>query len=688
MSTTQDGNFTVPLQHGAKQPTLPLQADGDEYTVEIFRQYKALAKYYDPLRRVRNSWVQALIYSDDLTNAAWTKTNATASAASVADPEGDQNAVKVEETGATGAHSVAQAMTIAAGAVGFGAFLKQSERSVARLRVNNATDGNVALGEFDLSAGTASPATAAISRLFDGWFWCRVAGTATTHNSSAIIDIGNGSSFSYAGATGSGVYAFRQTAVQSASTPFPAILTTSATRAVTAPVVDVDDPLAFLVEELSPGTSGLEFGIAEWQRAYARVSVGTEPPSSVIVAKPEPPISGTRGESGGVYFEQPDATEDKWDIYKSVEVTSDSGVASYYPTAGTYYLGFVSSTSGAIAYSGTAGAVQTALNAVAPVASRGNVTVTGSYQVGMTVAFATITALTVDMTNLTVTSGFTKASSVNSFAQGSSQAVALSSFITGGTYTITLCGQTTGNIAYNATVSDIQTALNALSEVTARGGVTVRSSDNVTVYNAALGTMVFSVYFEYPDIIGDAGLLTPAPALIQNISTNQGFTQTLYFSSGNAQRTIFAPSHGIASAGTIYLRYGAGSTIGYYSGITAYTVIDDSHVSVFPSTINPWGTATPLTRIGPLKLSGYQSGPVNIRCKRVSRYYLPGFTPGVATVDDIPVPTPQSDPVAFFNAVIDTTVSTVNWDVGQQEVWRGPIIRQTTVQIRRNDLVP
>lgn len=679
----QDGDFTSPLEHGAKQPTLPLQAEGDEYAVEIFRQYKALAKYYDPLRRTRNSWASALLYSDDLSNAVWTKTNASAAVASVHDLEGGDLAYKLAETGANAAHSVAQAMTIAAGAVGYGALLKKAERSSARLRLNNGTDGNFALGDFDLNAGTASPSTALISRLFDGWFWCRVAGTATTHNSSAILEIGNGSSFSYAGATGYGVYSFRQTAVQSASTPFPGIITTSATRAVTAPVVDVDDPLSFLVEELAPGTSGLEFGVAEWQRSYARVSIGTEPPSSVILAKPEPPISGTQGESGGVYFEMPDTTEDKWNIFKSVEVVSDSGVASYYPTAGTYYLGFASSTTGALAYSATAGAVQTALNALTPVSNRGNVTVTGSYQTSFSIEFATIAALTVDMTSLTVTSGYTKASSINSFVQGSSQSVFLSSFITGGTFTITILSQTTAAIAFDASISTIQSAINALSNVSNRGSVTVLGSG----YNSALGTQSFGVYFAYPDIIRDVGLLTPAPATVDIISLYSGFTQQLYFSSGSAQRNIYAPDHGIASASTIFLRYGAGSTIGYYSSITAYAVIDENNIRVFPSTINLWGTATPLTRIGQQKLSGYQSGPLNIRCKRVSKYYLPGFTPDVATVDDIPLPVQQSDPVPFFNAIIDPTASTINWSVGEVEVWRGPIIRQTTVQVKRNDLV-
>jgi hypothetical protein len=55
----------------------------------------------------------------------------------------------------------------------------------------------------------------------------------------------------------------------------------------------------------------------------------------------------------------------------------------------------------------------------------------------------------------------------------------------GGTYTLTFEGQTTGSLAYNATASDIQTALNALSTVSARGGVTVTGS-----YNSANGFTV------------------------------------------------------------------------------------------------------------------------------------------------------------------------------------------------------
>lgn len=46
---------------------------------------------------------------------------------------------------------------------------------------------------------------------------------------------------------------------------------------------------------------------------------------------------------------------------------------------------------------------------------------------------------------------------------------------TGGTFTLTLAGQTTGNIAYNATAATVRTALEALSNVNA-GDVTVTGS--------------------------------------------------------------------------------------------------------------------------------------------------------------------------------------------------------------------
>lgn len=56
------------------------------------------------------------------------------------------------------------------------------------------------------------------------------------------------------------------------------------------------------------------------------------------------------------------------------------------------------------------------------------------------------------------------------------QNITMSGTPTGGTYTLTFGASTTSTIAYNATASTVQTALNALASVTSVGGLTVVSS--------------------------------------------------------------------------------------------------------------------------------------------------------------------------------------------------------------------
>jgi len=90
---------------------------------------------------------------------------------------------------------------------------------------------------------------------------------------------------------------------------------------------------------------------------------------------------------------------------------------------------------------------------------------------------------------------------------------------TGGTYTLTFAGYTTGAIAYNASAGTVQTALNALTSVTARGSVTVSGS-----YNSAGGLVVtFSSYAQ----ITITHSLTGGTIIASQSNLNGGFTQTI-----------------------------------------------------------------------------------------------------------------------------------------------------------------
>lgn len=85
--------------------------------------------------------------------------------------------------------------------------------------------------------------------------------------------------------------------------------------------------------------------------------------------------------------------------------------------------------------------------------------------------------------------------------------------------------------------------------------------------------------------------------------------------------------------------------------------------------------------------SNIGSGSKYVRCKRITDYYLPGITPGIATVADIPLPADHSGSREFIDALLAGT-GTMNIQVGELQRWReSPIycITKTTIEIE--DLV-
>lgn len=144
------------------------------------------------------------------------------------------------------------------------------------------------------------------------------------------------------------------------------------------------------------------------------------------------------------------------------------------PTGGTFTLNLGGNT-GNIAYNATAGDVETALEALSLITS---VTVTKSGST-FTVTFDGVDG-GINWPQLTSTSSLTGGGVYVSITQSASaatneiQKVTVDPAVTGGTFTLTFDGQTTGNIAYNASASTMDTALEALSNIGA-GDITVTS---------------------------------------------------------------------------------------------------------------------------------------------------------------------------------------------------------------------
>lgn len=380
MAQTLDGVFSTAGQHGQKQLKLPLQAEGDYYATCVRRQLIATpatampANAWVPIMGTRTSYTQRLKYSDDLSNAAWTKAATTGTASAATDPEGGSTASKLAEDNTTAAHNVSQAMVVPSGAIAAGVLVKAAERTFVRLRINNATDGNLAIAVFNLSTGVVVSGTGTIKALLNEWFWVSVTGTATIANSAVFVDLStDGTTFSYLGTTGSGVYLWRATCYL-ASAIGPAVQTTSATRAVTSPPVDPDDPLAFLVDEMEPDASLLELGVAKWVREYANVPADVVTYGSRVITKPPFPTNDYN--SAWVDSTASNVTANVWSAGIATTV-------SKFATGGTFTITYKTSTTAALNYNDSTATIAAAINALADVITDNfTVSVTGAITTG------------------------------------------------------------------------------------------------------------------------------------------------------------------------------------------------------------------------------------------------------------------------------------------------------------------
>lgn len=723
MSITTDGDFTVPSLNGAPQTSLPLQGDQEYNCTLINRSYQQLSGYFSPAMYERFEYTNELTYSDILATSSWTPTNVSVVIDSGVDTEGNGTATLLSETTDDGAHSISGASSIVSGLSYFGVFLKPYGRNYVKISIYNGTDSNLGTTIFNLSNGSVVSGPGGIKRASGGWFWCYTSGTATATNSSTVIEIGSSAStFSYAGTVGTGVLCSRATLISGQSWG-PAIITTAATRTVTVPIVDVGDPIAFLVDEEPPDQSGLEVGVAQWSRQYARVSKETVVPSSIIVSRPSPSISGTSGISYGMFFTRSSENEVNYDVYSETDVSFDSGAPSFALTGGSYEIYFDGATSATIAYNATAGVIQSVLNAMPSVSTRGGVAVTGSATstIGFTINFSsTINSniVTADLTDITTDGGTAHLFIVPAWYNIVDGSAGQQTFwirayddygmynITGGTYTLTLLGQTTSAISFDADATTIAAALNAIPNVAKTGTIILYDSPYGPpglVTNSERGVPIKMIAVRYrldlPLFTGRGDLIPQSPiTLVFGYDTIVTYlTYTLQLLAGSASRFINAQSHGVVGGDTIFL----GESIAmatpstpatpstyyistYAIGITAFSVIDSNTIQLLGGQLDDWMSAATITSVGFLGAQDYIDGPINVRCSKITDYYLPGYTVGIESAADISLAPSQNDGSEFFAALMNG--NTINYVVGEIGVWKGPILYATKVTIDPNDL--
>jgi hypothetical protein len=155
-------------------------------------------------------------YSDDLANAAWTKTASSISSNAIVAPDGTLTGDKLVEDSANAAHFVnPTAPSVTSGtAYTISIHAKAGERSVLQI-VPSAGAFPVAFINFDLSAGTVGTfsgiTSSSITSVGNGWYRCSVTLSATSTGSSGAIFVVQTSSSalragSYAGNGYSGIY--------------------------------------------------------------------------------------------------------------------------------------------------------------------------------------------------------------------------------------------------------------------------------------------------------------------------------------------------------------------------------------------------------------------------------------------------------------------------------------------------
>jgi hypothetical protein len=444
---------------------------------------------------------------------------------------------------------------------------------------------------------------------------------------------------------------------------------------------------AWLIAETAPSVT--TSGLFVFQRRFARIPQQQTVPDSLFIPKPE--LTGEFPQPIGDFLVfKPDETKAIYDAYTVNTVSSDSGpVASIYPTGGTYTLTFGGDTTAGIAYNASAGTVQTALNALTSITDMGGVVVGGSYNSagGLTVTFNSYSAVSMT-SSLTLGSG-TGYLYVTTANGGFTQSLIIQSTtfadITGGDFTLTIFGQTTGAIAYNATAADVQTALNALSEVSDRGNCTITLEAGKTTILAAASQIRFTINFTAAVLTASAASLTPVGSTVTPAITDGtvGRTQKITFVAGAAARTLYiSGGHGIVAGDTIYIK--GDST--YYSGITAFTITDSNTITLVGSDSATYNGATAITEVGKLTIDNYTPEPKQTRVKYVTDYYLPGVSPGITTADDIPLPTYQGDTTTLLAAIFAGD-GEINYQVGGLKQWLGsPILERTTTKLTASQL--
>lgn len=458
------------------------------------------------------------------------------------------------------------------------------------------------------------------------------------------------------------------------------------------------DATFYLIAESEPFEVGAN--LIQFTRTWSRIPQQQIVPGSRFVTKPDLPGEFPQV-SGNSLIVQPDPNVPRWVFYTQKAVTSDSGAPNGdNPTGGSYTVTVGASTTGPIAYNASASTLAAAINALTSVSTYNTVTVTGSYTSGFAIAFGALTAGTADTTGMTI------------FGVGAPQVVlkgvtvtnlrtmrfTLSApngyaFASGSTFTITIFGQTTAAIPITATLADIKTALEALSNIGA-GNITTFPGLTGSGSHAQSGTNImdafgdhiafmFTVSTAVQSLSASAASLTPTGSTATVATITAGSVYSLKFLGVTpATRILYSAAHGISAIDGILVTQGENfRTI----AAGAYSVTTDTIILTSASGV-AFTTPTLITAVGTQTGNVYTAGTKLTRVKRVTDYYLPGVSVGIDTIDDIPLPDYEGDAASLLEAIFNGDTD-INYEVGELEFYRdGPIVQRTRTTLDASQL--
>jgi len=391
-----DGTFTTAKQNGPRRKAFPfMQSATPDITACVYDRNMVVypVTSYSPGLADRTSVTNLLTYSEAFDNAAWTKTSATVSANTVANPmDAATTADSLLEAAASAEHTITQAGTIAASAATFSVCVKALGRNYCRLKITDSA-ASAKAAFFDLSTGVVgtvdSGATSAIVQVASGWYRCSITFTSPAAGAAtcSIQPSTDGSTVSYLGTTSTGLYLFGAQ-LQQLSSASAYAATTSATRTISAPNLEINetldgsDPFAYLVGESEVDAAS---GVGYFRRTHARIPGSqTNYPGSRYIGFPT--ITNKYGSSStltvgilpqgptgtsfgaGYYMNGSAYTSGDNKLYRTKLIT---GTVYAKATAGTFTITYGANTTAALNYNDSAATIKTAVDALASVTADG-----------------------------------------------------------------------------------------------------------------------------------------------------------------------------------------------------------------------------------------------------------------------------------------------------------------------------